>query len=272
MLRLSKRLALLLAICVPFVFLSLLSLYHLANGSDSEHTINLPFNQPLRGNVPVNIRKPEAKQIGQSARDDSTLYRPDGCPVPRNHSGLDWKYYSALPEHNFKLASRALELTDKPIIHEKQGNGNGVSIPRRLIFTHYVNLIDCDIWRSANVTLSPQLYNLQQNVHHTINAYKTVWGDDLEVVFLKDNDCVEAIKMIESGLVGWFHALDGKLDFFPHLCIYCNISLKQPSYLQECIRLIYVGQHIFISTEAITLMLIYLVCFWFESSAVNAKH
>lgn len=125
------------------------------------------------------------------------------------YTGIDWEYYTSLPEHNSRLASRALELTADSTQKEPNNDGN---IPHRLIFTHHINLLDCDIWKTASTKkLSPQMYNLAENVHATISAYKSVWGDDLEVVFLNDDDCISAIKEVESSLVGWFNALEGEL-------------------------------------------------------------
>lgn len=57
--------------------------------------------------------------------------------------------------------------------------------------------------------MSPQWFSLAQNVRSTINLYKGVW-DDLEVVFLEDNDCISAIQKVKPELVGWFNILVGR--------------------------------------------------------------
>jgi hypothetical protein len=130
---------------------------------------------------------------------------PSTCPKP-SHTGIDWNYYTFLPQHNSELVSRARQLTQDPTHLNDTSN-----IPHRLVFTHYINLLNCSIWQTDNGA-SPQWFNLAQNVLSTINLYKSIW-DDLEVVFLQDDDCIGAIREVKPDLVGWFNVLDGQYGY-----------------------------------------------------------
>jgi hypothetical protein len=184
-----------IAVSRNFVTLWRLTKYH---DEDQEQAFILPHNQHQH----------------EHAASDSPAKRPaaafevlPNCPEPRR-GGVDWKYYTSLPQISSEMASGVRKATADPIYHKDRGHDK---IPHRLVFTHYKNLLDCSLWESNET--SPQLYNLAMNVRATLDAYRNIWPD-LEYVFLTDDDCINAIEEVEPGLVGWFNALDGMLHSF----------------------------------------------------------
>lgn len=105
----------------------------------------------------------------------------------------DWKYYNYtdLPFENLDTAIRVRDYTSDPI-PVKEGN-----IPHRLIFTHRKNLFSCE-----NSVASAQLFNLAENAKATVNAYAKIWND-LEYVFLTDDDCMQTVEEVKPELVKW---------------------------------------------------------------------
>ena len=103
----------------------------------------------------------------------------------------DWKYYTDLPFENLDTAIRVRDYTSDPAPVE-EGN-----IPHRLIFTHRKNLFSCE-----NSVASAQLFNLAENAKATVNAYAKIWND-LEYVFLTDDDCMQTVEEVKPELVKW---------------------------------------------------------------------
>ena len=143
---------------------------------------------------------------------NNLLMMPRCNPPHQNTSS--WRYYNALVDTNLDTVAKAINLTDNPTIttQQKQDNNNNNSsntvvgyskyIPHRLIFTHKENLFNCSI--SASNTTTPQLYTLAENAKATVNAYSKIWSD-LEVVFLTDQDCLDALNEVEPDLIPFFH-------------------------------------------------------------------
>lgn len=133
------------------------------------------------------------------------------CPVPNfdnltqtipEQSVVDkllsnWDYYSKISYENSDMSLRVRNLTSEaPPITES-------NIPHRLIFTHFANLFDCS--RSAAENTSPPLYNLAENAKHTVNLYAEIW-DDVEYIFLTDDDCGSVVNEAMPGLVRYFNS------------------------------------------------------------------
>ena len=164
---------------------------------------------------PQKIRPP----IRTNSNNDNLLMVPRCHPPNLNTSS--WIYYNALVDTNLNTAAKAINLTDDPTrtTEQQQRNYNsnnnssvtavGYSkyIPHRLIFTHKENLFDCSI--SASSTTSPHLYTLAENAKATVNAYSKIWSD-LEVVFLTDQDCLQALNEVEPDLIPFFQKEIGK--------------------------------------------------------------
>ncbi|EED86847.1 predicted protein [Thalassiosira pseudonana CCMP1335] len=127
------------------------------------------------------------------ANDESII----GCNTYYNTTS--WRYYNELIVLNANLAASAREATgvDISMSHESS------SIPHRLIFTHQYNLLECSI-----STRDPQLNVLAQNAKATIQLYKQVWPD-VEVTFLTDEQCIDAIRETHPGLLRWYDLLRG---------------------------------------------------------------
>jgi len=124
------------------------------------------------------------------------------CNLPK--STPTWNYYDALVTANANTAGHASRVTENAPNQVKGGEQllSG-RIPHRLIFTHKDNLFDC--LKSASVSTPPELYNLAENAKATANAYSKIWPD-LEVVFLSDGDCINALNQTEPGLIPWFNS------------------------------------------------------------------
>jgi hypothetical protein len=92
-------------------------------------------------------------------------------------------------------------------------------IPRRLLFTHKEDLLNCDVSLSE-----PSLHTLAHNVHDTIKAYSEVWGDDMEYDFLTDVECRKAIYETEPELLAYYDDLEGmfKGDICRSAYLYLN--------------------------------------------------
>jgi hypothetical protein len=133
------------------------------------------------------------------------------CPVPNfdslnqtipEQSVVDkllsnWDYYSKISYESSDMSLRVRNLTSEaPPITES-------NIPHRLIFTHFANLFDCS--RSAAENTSPPLYNLAENAKHTVNLYAEIW-DDVEYIFLTDDDCGSVVNEAMPGLVRYFNS------------------------------------------------------------------
>eukprot|EP00956_Cyclotella_meneghiniana_P012429 scaffold17647_cov68-Cyclotella_meneghiniana.AAC.9 len=102
-----------------------------------------------------------------------------------------WEYYTNISHENSAMATRVRNHTADPIPVE-EGN-----IPHRLIFTYKKNLFSCE--NSASNSTSAPIYNLAENAKATVNTYARIWND-LEYVFLTDDDCIEAIKEVFSSI------------------------------------------------------------------------
>ena len=147
----------------------------------------------------------------------------DNLQIPRCHppnlNTSSWIYYNALVDTNLNTATKALNLTDNPSRTAQQqkqkrndtsNNNSSITaigyskyIPHRLIFTHKQNLFNCSI-SASSTTSSPHLYTLAENAKATVNAYRKIWSD-LEVVFLTDQDCLQALNEVEPDLIPFFH-------------------------------------------------------------------
>lgn len=126
----------------------------------------------------------------------------DTCNIPDTKS-MSWKYYRALVDINANIATAARNVTeDSPLLGEDTS-----SIPQRLVFTHKYNIFDCSI--SSHVMTPPDLYTVAENAKATVNAYRKVWPD-LEVIFLTDDDCRDAINETEPRLLPYFEKVDGE--------------------------------------------------------------
>ena len=92
-------------------------------------------------------------------------------------------------------------------------------IPRRLLFTHKEDLLDCQVSSSE-----PSLHTMAHNVHDTIKAYSEVWGDDMEYDFLTDVECRKAIYKTEPELLAYYDDLEGmfKGDICRSAYLYLN--------------------------------------------------
>ena len=111
----------------------------------------------------------------------------------------DWDYYTNISSENDAFALRVRNYTAEPISNEHRDG----TIPHRLIFTHRVDLFDCN--NSASERTVSSMYTLAENAKATVRAYAEIW-DDLEYVFLTDVDCVNAIREAMPELVGWFQS------------------------------------------------------------------
>ena len=135
------------------------------------------------------------------------------CDIPEDT--VTWKYYDSLIDSNRQTAALARSLEEYVPEPVSSGEEDSCPIPRRLIFTHKLNLLDCDV--SSSINTDPGYHTLAHNVHDTINAYKKVWAaeaeedddDDIDVTFLTDEDCVEAISEVEPELLKYYDGLEG---------------------------------------------------------------
>ncbi len=127
-----------------------------------------------------------------------SLPRPRLPIVTAHNFSASWdnsyNYYADLAHENSDMAAPVGNITQD--LNRKQEDGQA-RIPYRLVFTHRKNLFEC-----SNST-SPMLYTLAENAKATVNAYGRIW-DDLEYVFLTDEDCVRALEVAEPALVAWF--------------------------------------------------------------------
>jgi hypothetical protein len=195
-----------LALCSALLSLQFVNLWHLTTDSPDHERAVVHRGGGAQRDISrrTNALVPSAQLLSN-------------CQKP-NHTGIDWRYYTFLPQHNSKLASRARLLTQDPTHRDDRSN-----IPHRLVFTHHINLLNCSIWQSEN-DVSPQWFSLAQNVRSTINLYKGIW-DDLEVVFLQDDDCITAIKKVKPELVGWFNILVGQCFYIVTYLSSYNVNL-----------------------------------------------
>jgi len=132
------------------------------------------------------------------------------CDIPEDT--VTWKYYDSLIDSNRQTAALASSLEEYVPEPVSSGEEDSSLIPHRLIFTHKLNLLDCDV--SSSINTDPGYHTLAHNVHDTINAYKKVWAaedddDDIDVTFLTDEDCVEAISEVEPELLKYYDGLEG---------------------------------------------------------------
>ena len=132
------------------------------------------------------------------------------CDIPEDT--VTWKYYDSLIDSNRQTAALARSLEEYVPEPVSRGEEDSSLIPRRLVFTHKLNLLDCDV--SSSINTDPGYHTLAHNVHDTINAYKKVWAaedddDDIDVTFLTDEDCVEAISEVEPELLKYYDGLEG---------------------------------------------------------------
>ena len=140
-----------------------------------------------------------------SGRKTAGFYDDRICSVPKTKS-MKWKYYRALVDVNANIAAVARNVTEGSILVDE---ASSPFIPHKLIFTHKYNIFYCSI--SAHLMTPPGLFTVAENAKATTNAYRLVWPD-LEVVFLTDDDCIEAINASEPQLIPYFERLEGELD------------------------------------------------------------
>ena len=202
-----------------FMLMNILLASDLDNVKRSDMESKLVANVVMEvGNSPDDSNVFEDKVILPTATTNSIALMPK-CQPPHQHI-FSWKYYNALVDTNSETVAKALEWTENSTIVKSPpvdgGNNNGFSnsaadskyVPHRLIFTHKQNLFNCSIFESNST--SPELYTLAENAKATANAYKNIWPD-LEVVFLTDQDCLEALNEVEPDLIPFFHNEVGKL-------------------------------------------------------------
>jgi len=161
------------------------------------------------------------------------------CEMPeQSDNPATWHYYDGLIKKNRKIASLAQNVTEyapkRGLVEditeqqdEKDSDGKDVSIkdmdqhyiPHHLIFTHKDDLLDCEVSSSE-----PSLHTMAHNVRDTIEAYRQVWGDDMEYDFLTDVECRKAIYEAESELLAYYDDLDGmfKGDICRSAFLYLN--------------------------------------------------
>ena len=84
---------------------------------------------------------------------------------------------------------------------------SALQVPRRLVFTHKENLLDCAA--SSSASSDPSLHTMAENVRDTIQQYKKLWKDDMEVAFLSDQDCREALNAVKPDLLQYYDDLPG---------------------------------------------------------------
>jgi hypothetical protein len=179
--------------------------------------VNHPQNE-AKDTEKVTVRPPIIRT--NNYHNDNLLMMPR-CHPPHQYTSSAWRYYNTLVDTNLVTAAKAIKLTDNPTTTQLQQNNNnnnnnnsssttklvGYSkyIPHRLIFTHKQNLFNCSIFSASDDTrTSPDLYTLAENAKATVNAYREVWSD-LEVVFLTDQDCLQALNEVEPDLIPFFH-------------------------------------------------------------------
>lgn len=126
------------------------------------------------------------------------------CQVPAEVSDkFPWKYYDSLIETNRKTGELARSIKEYVPKRDRASSEKQSRIPHRLIFTNNINLLDCNL--SSSSTSEPSDHTLAHNVYDTINAYKKEWAsDDVEVTFLTDKECVEAISDVEPELLKYY--------------------------------------------------------------------
>lgn len=120
------------------------------------------------------------------------------CPLPFSSPALS--YYHALVHENSATAERARRLPN--CMMEENQSSASPRIPHRLIFTHKDNLFNCS--KSASNSTPLELYTMAENAKETVNIYSQIW-DDLEFVFLTNDDCIHALNQTEPGLIPWFN-------------------------------------------------------------------
>ena len=167
------------------------------------------------------------------------------CDVPeleQSDNPAAWNYYDGLIEENRNIASLArsvkeyapkrglvedslidAELQDQEDDEDDEDVTNKDEaksfIPRRLLFTHKEDLLNCDVSLSE-----PSLHTMAHNVHDTIEAYRGVWGDDMAYDFLTDVECHKAIYETEPELLAYYDDLEGmfKGDICRSAYLYLN--------------------------------------------------
>lgn len=149
------------------------------------------------------------------------------CSIPQNTSL--WSHFDALVDENADMANRVVghllarrnnSHAENPPKGEVEGvvdnknDGKQQSIPHRLIFTHKDNLFDCSV-SASNTTATPRLHTLAENAKATVRAYQRIWPD-LQIVFLSDDDCIDALNLTVPDLIPFFNdtALDGTCILF----------------------------------------------------------
>jgi hypothetical protein len=171
---------------------------------------------------------------------DWTMARECDAPEPeQSDNPAAWNYYDGLIEKNRHIASLARSvkeyapkrglvediLIDAELQEDEDDedvtNKNEAKsfIPRRLLFTHKEDLLNCDVSSSE-----PSLHTMAHNVHDTIKAYSEVWGDDMEYDFLTDVECRKAIYETEPELLVYYDDLEGmfKGDICRSAYLYLN--------------------------------------------------
>ncbi len=149
----------------------------------------------------------------------SSSHTNEVCDVPNT---VSWKYYDSLIEKNRNTAALARSIEDYAPIRgfeeaefaeggeedEHATSKEESSIPRRLIFTHKHDLLDCGV--SSSIDSDPSLHALAHNVLDTIDAYKKEWADDdVEVTFMTDEDCRIALYEVEPEFLEYYDDLAG---------------------------------------------------------------
>ena len=195
-----RFIALIAIFCSVLASLNFIYLWHLTN-NDGGAAVSPP-RQRLTSNRTDEVLS-------------NSLTLPPRCPAPNfNLTNLqqvlpesvfskllsDWDYYTAISHENDAFASRVRNFTIEPISTTHRADG---LIPHRLIFTHRLDLFDCN--NSASESTAAPMYTLAENAKATVRAYAEIW-DDLEYVFLTDVDCVDAVREAMPELVGWFQS------------------------------------------------------------------
>ena len=131
------------------------------------------------------------------------------CQVPAEVADtFPWKYYDSLIDTNRKIGALARSIKEYIPKRDSASQKEQSRIPHRLIFTNKFNLLDCNL--SSSITSDPSDHTLAHNVQDTIYLYKKEWAtEDVEVTFLTDKECVEAISEVEPKLLKYYDGLKG---------------------------------------------------------------
>jgi hypothetical protein len=188
----------------------------------------------------IDVEEVEGSEIEHAVQDWTFERKCDVPELEQSDNPAAWNYYDGLIEKNRNIASLArsvkeyapkrglvedmiidAELQEDDEDDEEVTNKDETQsfIPRRLLFTHKEDLLNCDVSSSE-----PSLHTMAHNVHDTIKAYSEVWGDDMEYDFLTDVECRKAIYETEPELLAYYDDLEGmfKGDICRSAYLYLN--------------------------------------------------